>query len=418
MTTSAPGELADRLHEALSPDSLSVPSAEYAVDGLLPSLVVAPKTIEDVARALAIANDCGAAVIPRGGGSQMALGMPPLRYDLALDLRGLDEVVEFEPADLTVTVQAGMRLRELQRRLAERGQWLPLDPPLSPDATIGGMLATNVSGPGRIAYGTARDLVIGMVVATAEGQVVKSGGRVVKNVAGYDMAKMHIGALGTLGVIVQVAFKIAPRPAAERSLVIEGGEVDALLRLAFETRDAGLPATGIVMRDDGHQPDLKLRFAGNAASVDRSCREASLLAHRFSLRVDGVESEPSTLAEAADQATERALTLRMSCRPSEIGDFLRTSRTLGGVLVSYPTAGVAFMRLDEAASETEGRIARLRAEIEASGGALVLESAPPEIKREIGVWGSARADFVLMRRLKEQMDPNAILNPGRFLGGL
>ena len=283
----APGlvGLSETLRSTLPPEALSFsPEVTYAVDGLSPRIVVMPATPHEVAAVLETANASGAAVLPRGGGTQTALGMPPQRYDVALDLKRLNGVVEYEPADLTVTVEAGMRLSELQKLLGEKGQWLPLDPPLPDEATIGGVLATNVSGPARLRYGSSRDLVIGMTVALASGEVVKSGGRVVKNVAGYDLAKLHIGALGTLGVIVQAVFKVAPLPVQDVAVMVPG-DLEALGRLADALIDARLALLGLVLSKGAGETrwTLAARFAGGAAAVQRSQGETNCWRVSFSM---------------------------------------------------------------------------------------------------------------------------------------
>src|SRR3990172_741034 len=170
----------------------------FAVDGLTPQAAVAPASYEQAAEVMRYAHAEGLAVIPWGGGTHIHVGNLPRRYDIALSLSRLNAVVEHEPADLTTTVQAGMTLSELQGRLGAAGQLLPLDPPGGERATIGGILATNASGPWRHAFGGARDMTIGLRVVTAEGRITRAGGRVVKNVAGYDLCKLYIGSLGTL----------------------------------------------------------------------------------------------------------------------------------------------------------------------------------------------------------------------------
>lgn len=189
------------------------------IDGVLPGQRETPGSPEALAAILAAANSDGRAVAPIGGGTQLALGMPPRTVDIALDTTGLDRVVEYEPADLTVTVEAGMRFDALQKLLGEQGQFLALDPPAVEGATIGGLIATNASGPLRFSSGTARDLVIGCRVANADGVLTRAGGRVVKNVAGYDLDKLYIGSLGVLGVLVELSFKLAPLPPATGSVV-------------------------------------------------------------------------------------------------------------------------------------------------------------------------------------------------------
>src|SRR5919202_2765316 len=196
------------------------------IDGFSPAETVSPATAEEVAAALKAADDAGQAVAPVGGGTQLDLGMPPRRLDRIIETTGLDRVVEYEPADLTVTVEAGLRFADLQKTLSEQGQMLAFDPPAAPEATIGGLVATNASGPLRFAHGSARDLVIGTRVANPDGALTRAGGRVVKNVAGYDLNKLYVGGLGTLGVIVELSFKLAPIPPASATVVGSFGSKD------------------------------------------------------------------------------------------------------------------------------------------------------------------------------------------------
>src|SRR5215213_7653709 len=200
---------------ALDPAS----DAALAVDGLLPPLWCEPASAAEVGAVLELANASGAAVLPRGGGSRMGLGQPPRAADLLLSTQGLNQVIEYEPADLTITVEAGLGLDELQALLNSRGQFLALDPPSQAVATVGGLVASNASGPLRLQYGSARDIVIG--IANSNGVLTKAGGRVVKNVAGYDLNKLYTGSLGTLGVIVELSLKLHPLP-ERRATVLAG----------------------------------------------------------------------------------------------------------------------------------------------------------------------------------------------------
>src|SRR6266568_6125363 len=190
----------------------------YAVDGLLPRLAVIPETVEQVAQIVALANQQGLTVLSLGGGSRINLGGIPERIDVLLEMDSLTRLLEHEAPDLTCHVEAGITLAALQAQLATKGQRLALDPPGAQQATIGGILASNASGPKRLRYGTARDMVIGLHVVQASGEVARSGGRVVKNVAGYDLNKLYIGSLGTLGIIVEANFKLQPFPIKERTL--------------------------------------------------------------------------------------------------------------------------------------------------------------------------------------------------------
>jgi len=400
--------LAEALRSRLPADALSFdPDPRYAVDGLRPAFVVAPSAPEDVATVLAIAQESGAAVVPFGAGTQMALGMPPERYDLALDLRRLDRVVEYEPADLTVTVEAGIRLDELQRRLGEHGQWLPLD---LPHVTVGGLLATNASGPARHAHGTARDLVIGMTVVLADGSLVKSGGRVVKNVAGYDMAKLHIGALGTLGVIVQASFKVAPLPQSNASVVLRG-PLSNIMSIDARLRTLRLAGLGTALAKDASSPDWRLivGFAGGEAAVERSQRELAAIA-------------PAAVAESAwrtlGRSLDASLLVRASVLTTATASVCEALASLRANVLAYPSVGVVYGAWADAGAVTPEALIDLRRRCVAAGGALVLERAAADLKRHVDVWGAPRADFSLMLRLKEELDPRRVLNPGRYLGGL
>ena len=250
-----------------------------AVDGVEPSVVVRPTHPDEAAAVVARCDELGAAVVPRGGGSQMALGNIPERVDVVLDTTALDEIVTYTPADLTLGVQAGITLAALQARLGEEGQHLPLDPPFAASATLGGLMATNTSGPRRVASGSFRDLVIGAEAAGPDGTITKSGGMVVKNVTGYDLHKGHIGALGTLGLITRVNLKVAPLPTKERTAVHgyasaldAGGAVGAIVSLPVAPTAVDLVDRRLVVTAD--VPDrpwlLAVRFAGTEAGVARA----------------------------------------------------------------------------------------------------------------------------------------------------
>lgn len=404
------------LTAALPGNSLSFDGVEdYAIDGMSPSVIVKPASQAEAAAALAAADASGAAVVPFGGGTRQSLGMPPRRYDVALDLTRIDLLVEHEPADLTVSVEAGMRLSALQRLLGERGQWLPFDPPCAPEATIGGLLAANDSGPARLSRGTGRDLVIGMTVATAEGQLVKSGGRVVKNVAGYDMAKLHIGALGTLGVILQVSLKVSPLPVHTAIAGIRGG-LDALVNLSKAVEAARLPLQGsVIARGNGAEAwMLALRYAGGEAAVERSLKETRELAQAASLTVEELSTE-AWQALQVDADTASTL-LRGSVLPTAVPSLVEALSTAGADVSAMPGVGVVYGAWKaEVAPDT---VRKLRSACEGRGGALVIEKAPLALKQAVDAWGAPRGDFSLMQRLKQELDPHGTLNPGRYLGGM
>ena len=216
-----------------------VECSPYVLEGRTPEAVVFPGSREEVGGVLVAAAGAGVPVTPWGGGTRISVGMPPARPGIVLSLKRLDRLVEHEPADLTATAEAGMTLAAFQAALGQRGQWLSLDPPNAREGTLGGILASNASGPRRHLYGTARDLLIGLTMVLADGSIVRGGGKVVKNVAGYDLPKLAIGSFGTLGVIVEATVKLRPRP-----------DTDRLVVAWFErVKDAGAGARAIMASD-------------------------------------------------------------------------------------------------------------------------------------------------------------------------
>ena len=420
-----------------------VPEAElasYGVDGLIPSAAVRPPSVEALSEVVALANEEGLATIPLGGMTQRSLGNPPRRYDLALDTRSLDRLVQYEPADLTVTVEAGMPLARLGEILAAEGQFLPLETPRPSTATIGGMLAAASFGPLSLSYGLPRDWLIGVKVVNADGRVTKGGGRVVKNVTGYDMNKLYSASLGTLGVIVEASFKVAPRPAASTTLkagfvsledamtgawgLLEGyGGPDALTLLNSAAAERiGLEGPGYLLlaRLLGRERVVRGRVARAEASLNGSgAEEVSEL---------DAEQEGSTWQRVVDMPwvdEGLQLAIRCSALPSEVGRLLGRLERVGsstlshGLTADVGTGVVRSLSWGEAQTEDlKDRLETVTREMRRSKAAWVVERCPPELKHGLDVWGPPPPGLEIMRRLKLALDPHGILNPGRFVGGL
>ena len=381
--------------------------AALAVDGLTPQAAVAPASYEQVAEVMRYAHAEGLAVIPRGGGAHMHIGNVPARYDIALSLSRLNGVVEHEPADLTATVQAGMTLGELQRHLAGAGQILPLDPPGGERATIGGILAANAWGPWRHAFGSARDMTIGLRVVTAEGRITRAGGRVVKNVAGYDLCKLYVGSLGTLGVIVEATFKLAPLPREQRTVASAFPTAGDACALAAAVSGRGLSVRSLTLARDGGAWVLALKLAGTPAAVERSRRELGALA-----QVADAGAPAGVLPDGA------SLLCKASVLPSQLPALIDALEALEAPrLLAYPTVGVCYAAWPSPV-DAESIAGAVRELTSAAGGTLVLERCPLDLKRRADVFGDAPASFGLMRRVKQQFDPHGVLSPGRFVGRL
>ncbi len=225
--TQTAATLQARLDE-LAPGQVRPAEAHDAVLGVQPLVVAEPSSAETLAALLAFADGEGLRVLPRGGGTHTGMGFPPTGGEIALSLAALNAIIEHAPHDQTVTVQTGLPLARLQAHLARTGQWLALDPPLRPGATVGGLIATAVAGPRRLRYGGVRDQILGVQVALADGTIARGGGKVVKNVAGYDLPKLFTGALGTLGVVLSASFRLYPLPADSRTLLCAAPQPEPL----------------------------------------------------------------------------------------------------------------------------------------------------------------------------------------------
>jgi glycolate oxidase FAD binding subunit len=422
--------------------------APFVLDGRTPCGVVLPGSAVEVARVLAAAAAAGVPVIPWGGGTQMSRGAPPRDGALVVSLRRLNRVIEHEPGDLTATAEAGITLDALQAALGARGQWVPLDPPAPGEATLGGVLAANAAGPRRHGYGTARDLVIGLRVVTAAGRLVRAGGKVVKNVAGYDLVKLYIGSHGTLGIIVDATLKLRPRPEAEgacwatfatldaaasATALLAGSELGPVALTLLDgpaaaaiARAAGLPA--------GTGPALLAAFDGLARTVawqgDEAARRLRGAGARTVDRLDagGAARALESVGDPRRLAVSPVAIATAGVLPAEVGPYLaaahRTAAAAGFEVAGAAQAhGIVTLVLAAAGTPpptpvTAAVLAEWRAAARARDGHLVVEWAPLGVREACPVWDPPGAGVGLMRGLKARLDPQGVLNPGRFVGGI
>ena len=413
------------------------PSA-LAIDGVPPRFVVRPADAEQVSGLLALARDEGWAVIPRGSGTALGLGNPPARADLLIDLTRLHRVVEYEPADVTVSVEAGISLEELDRGLGKHAQFLPLDPPGWRARTIGGVLSANASGPLRTRYGTARDMLLGVRFVQADGTVTWGGARVVKSVTGYDVPKLMVGALGTLGIIVEATLRLHPQPEAEGSWLSCFDSVEAaqgfLLAVQASTIQPAcveiLDAGALAVLDEAPAP---CAVAVSIASVPAAVRAQGELLDRLAARENGVTTRAREgFWDAYDASTAGALAagmvVRTECLPTSIASTLRALESIARaaslrsrVSGCGPSGSLrAFLEGDCPADTWRDRVVHaLREQLAPQGGSAVVERCSPALKATLDVWGAADPEsFALMRRIKQEFDPSGVLNPGRFVGRL
>jgi glycolate oxidase FAD binding subunit len=396
-------------------------SLEDAIDSCQPQKIIAPGTADELARVLAVANSAGLRVAPRGGGSKLQWGNRPRALDLVLSTKRLNKLVEHAWADMTATVEAGCTVAELQRALAEHGQRLALDPLWPERATIGGILATNDAGSLRVRFGSLRDLIIGATVALPDGTLAKSGGKVVKNVAGYDLPKLVTGSLGTLGVITQAIFRLHPLPRESRTLSFTAPSLAALNQLSLAVLDSQLAYTGLQIRasHDGAAV-LDVRFEGVPDAIDVQVRRLASTTG-FERRIES-GNQVWLASQALFPGQEPAVVAKFSVLQADISKLCdrlqHLARDANWTLVAQGV-GVGMLRLESLKSEPlVTAFASLRPEIERMGGSLVLLDCPRNCKYQIDAWGSSGDAQPLMNRMKAQLDPGAILNPGRYVGGI
>ena len=409
----------------------------FRVDGREPMEIVMPTSAEDVAETLRQAGDNKRAVVPIGQGAFLHVGGLLRRYDIALSTEKLNRIIDYQPTDMTVSVEAGMTLAQLQAALGEHGQWLPIDAPKPHQTTIGGLIATNLSGPSRLSQGTIRDFLIGLKVVRADGSIVKGGGKVVKNVAGYDLPKLYCGSFGTLGVIVEATFKVRPRPEAQAALSLSCASAEQAMDVATRILSSELqpffldlanfdPLNG---RSNGSVYRLFIGVAGITEEVAYQ-RE----------RLRDFVGQDGTSWESADEqalflalrdfpvAGESVLRCKASLLPTAVAAFcsqVEDEAHMRGLFVDFLVRagnGLVYSRIrnqEPTASDTLlSFVDWLRITTKRLEGYVVVEDIDPSLKDRVDVWGYIGTAFPLMKKLKETLDPNELLNPGRFVGGI
>jgi glycolate oxidase FAD binding subunit len=465
--TSAPVKiLPSRLADIVGASNLLTDPARIAafeVDGMCPSAAARPGSAEEVVGLVRLAVADKLAVIATGARTKIGFGMPPERYDLAIDMTRLDRVIAYDPGDLTLSVEAGLPLAKLAPVLAGHKQFLPLAVPFIDRATIGGTLASGVDTPLRNFYGTPRDYVLGMEFVTGEGVLAKSGGRVVKNVTGYDLHKLMIGSFGTLGVITRANFKTFPLPGLSRGFLASFSEADGALEMrrrvaesplrpvTFEILDPqmaqifprmappgqlSLPAPGRWFSRS--QWCVAIGFEGQEKVIERYTSELKAIADAAGATASHVlddETRPTVwgwLRESVPmmlEASPATTILRISVLPAQLRDIFRKTQQIAQanelpVALLARGVGVCYCAFLPPRRDLESvqRLAKASKALfeaaEQAGGRAVIERCPLELKRALSVWGEPREDFPLMQRVKKVFDPHRLLSRGRFVGGL
>ncbi|MEU4669710.1 FAD-binding oxidoreductase [Amycolatopsis sp. NPDC023774] len=414
-------------------DALCAATAKHArpaeagdeVDGIAPAFVAAPGSTAEAADVMRIAADNGLAVIVRGSGTKLGWGQRPAKADLVVDTGRLDRVVEHRSGDLVVHVDAGLHLATLQDRLSPAGQRLAADPVVPPGAadagTVGGLIATAASGPLRFSHGAVRDLLIGITVVRADGVVAKAGGKVVKNVAGYDLGKLFAGSWGTLGLVTEAVFRLHPRPALARWVVVPVDSTGVAYERLRRVLHAQLVPNAVELdRPAGATGTLAVLVEGIPQGV------AGRVEKFLELLGDGAQpydAAPEWWGRAPWQRGDVALRLthRITGLPALLNALDEQARRHGVPVSARGSAGVGLLYAAVPGAAEPAVIAELvqvlRDRSATWGGDVVVLDAPPAVKAALDPWGPVRG-MSLMRRVKDRFDPEYRLAPGRFAGGI
>jgi len=432
---------------------------DFAIGGRTPMAVLQPRSAEEAAEIVSFAAAEKLAIVACGSRRKLELGMPPQRYDLALDMTDLHQIAHYDPGDLTVSVDAGIPLNELAKTLAAKNQFLPLAVPCSATSTVAGAIASGIDSTLRQQYGTARDFLIGAEFVDGTGKQCKSGGRVVKNVTGYDLHKLLIGSLGTLGVITRLNFRTFPLPELRCSHLAGFPTLETALNFHASLLKPGLPFSNLELFDPefGALLEAFLNKAGGSAAESLVAGEWHVFAS-FEGSAGVIERIQSELRKRSDQArTSRGETLdaqsseQMSGALREAFDWLRStapSVALLRIVLAQVGPGdimelqqiakkssqrsafilracnVAYLALlaDNEDAQTNAALERVVSElfsrVQAKKGSATLLHAPLWLKDRINAWGAKRGDFPMVQRVKQAFDPHNIFAPGRFVGGV
>jgi glycolate oxidase FAD binding subunit len=418
-----PLDIENEFRAILAPDSIRAATAADAVCGVQPRLVLEPANEQQLAAALRFANDASLAVIPRGGGTKLSWGNPPSRADVILSTARLDKIIEHAWADLTVSVEAGCTVQKLQSALAQHGQRLAFDPLWPAQATIGGVLSTNDSGSLRLRFGALRDLIIGVTLALPDGTLASSGGKVVKNVAGYDLPKLVTGALGTLAVISRAIFRLHPLPRNTKTLSISGCTLEEMQRLILAVQDSKLAHTALQARiAQDAEPVVDILFEGTGAGI--AAQEAHL---RELARPASVLEAANTVWTASQELwgsanSAAAAVAKITMLPASIARSIETMQRITASRnaqwkVTMQATGIGWLRLEGSPESLHTVLTDLRFELERAGGSLAVFRHPDNMER-LDAWGQPGDSLPLMRAVKNQFDPKNTLNPGRFIVGI
>ena len=454
-------------------------TAQYAVDGVAPRAVAFPKDTRMVATLVQCASRANMAMVPWGGGTKMAIGYPPKRLDLVICMARMNHMLDVDTANLTITVEAGVKFRDVQARLATEedrcylpledlkteagefvcsdrshsGCFLPLDPPFSERATIGGIVATNTTGPRRLLYGLPRDLVLGVRFVTPKGDIIGAGGKTVKNVSGYDVSKLMIGSLGSLGILCEMTLRLLPLPEKMETLLFSFDSFSDAGAFAGAILGTKLLPAAVEVVNKAAVENMDLRgsldftpaphmvmvaMEAFEEAVARMRKELIAMASHFKAKGHALVQEDKhrlfwlTVGELQGTALQRfprLVALQLSYPLSawktifEFADKTLSQARLDHTMLCHAGNGLILINLLPAPQGVDDKslvevVRTLLAECRSAGGNLVVQRAPADLKKALPLWGEPGSDLPLMKRIRIELDPSGVMNPGRFAVGL
>ncbi|MBA3390957.1 MAG: FAD-binding oxidoreductase [Rubrobacter sp.] len=413
------------LRQIVGSDNVREATAEDAIEGVQPALVVEPGSVEEISGIMKLAAREGLAVSPRGGGTKTHVGDAPRQLDLIVSTTRMNEIMEHTPGDQIFRAEAGVRLEDLQEQVSASDQMLALDPPES-GATLGGIIAANSSGPRRYKYGTVRDLIIGITVVLHDGTVAKAGSKVVKNVAGYDLSKLFTGSLGTLGIIATANFRLHPLPKASRTVAVEVESPQQAQEATQSIVHSQVEATAIELHYAEDEKLLTVLLESIPGGMDAKVETASFLLKQFGEVRTLSEEEADHLGPLTPPAVADEIVLKLGAPPAELGSVLES--VLGAAerrglahprITGHAGTGVTFIGFSgEDEDAAVGFVGEMREIQTRKSGNVTLQRAPLTLKQRVSTWDNGGDYLGLVRRVKEKFDPRGGMNPGRYLGGL
>jgi len=419
------GPLETSLEQLVGLDNVTR-SPGIQIDGLRPAILVKPGTRGEVAQCLEACARSGANVIPAGMMTWLECGNPVRSAQVVLSLSRMNRVVDYFPADLTICVEAGITLSDLNGIVRRENQWLPLDPP--GNGTLGAVVACGSSGPLRFGYGTPREYVIGLRLAHVDGTESKSGGRVVKNVAGYDLNKLYVGSFGTLAVITEVILKLRPVPERSATMLVTASDLLSIQDFASRIMASRLRPASLFVLNHGMSsrlgvatrgPALLVRFVESAAAVADQVDRLQTLGDDINCALTTVAEADSVLWPCIS-GLDQTVVLKCSVAMSRVVRALELCENHFPECVAAADIGMGLVRIGIQSGDLEiiARIKSLRSDVESIGGTLIIERAPSFIRLEADAWGEPGPEIRIMRSIKQSYDPDSLLSPSRLVGGI